>query len=458
MAVFNVILTNHNGPCQSPFLPMDRYEAEQLLYTLGLDAPGAEHGMELLTGYSGIHIDPGTDLRALNRLARRIEDMGERERDAFRAWNSTQGRCSVEDALRASYQAREWSFYPGFGSDELLGEHALDNDLMEDYNSLPDEVYAMLDRAKVGEQFREQDGGVFANGGYLVAGDIAGLDYPPEEPLPFFQVRFNNGQEESAWFDVPLSEADAGILINSFGPENFHGLKMDCRSSIPPLSGLVSGADELPELHLLDKALTGMDGDEIQKYKALLEIAQPGNASAALRLAEEKAFYYVVPGYADPATFGLQHALARHNFDAGRRLLDYVDFAAYGAAMLNAEGYESTRYGAVYRNAMAQKILAGPNTRYSGDFYCGRTEGFPTCVCWDPDAQKVWLELNDGTADSGMVKDMAYYQGICEEWGVRHCASQEGLEQVLDELGAQPYDQVMAAEDDQGMGAMRGMA
>jgi len=61
-------------------------------------------------------------------------------------------------------------------------------------------------------------------------------------------------------------------------------------------------------------------------------------------------------------------------------------------------------------------------------------------------------------ADSEMVKDLAYYQGICEDWGICRCASQEDLEQVLDELGAQPYEQVMAPEDGQGFGGMGGFS
>jgi hypothetical protein len=52
-------------------------------------------------------------------------------------------------------------------------------------------------------------------------------------------------------------------------------------------------------------------------------------------------------------------------------LLRFIDFAGYGAEMLKAEGYESTRYGAVYRNAIAMKLLSGPDTVYSGD----------CCVC-----------------------------------------------------------------------------
>jgi hypothetical protein len=36
---------------KTAFLPMDPYEAEQFLYGLGLDGPGAEHGIESVNDF-----------------------------------------------------------------------------------------------------------------------------------------------------------------------------------------------------------------------------------------------------------------------------------------------------------------------------------------------------------------------------------------------------------------------
>ena len=202
MSIFHIAITNKT-PAPSVFLPMDRPDAEKLLYDLGLDVPGTEHAMDLYTDYSGIPIEPGTDFRALNRLAQRISDMGELERETFRAWGSAQptrpeggkqGACSVEDALKASYHLREFEFYPGFGSDEAISEVALEG---EEYSGMSDEAFAMLDRAKVGARMRERDGGVFAAGGYLIAGDITGEELPAEESMPWIEVRFRRGELDS---------------------------------------------------------------------------------------------------------------------------------------------------------------------------------------------------------------------------------------------------------------------
>ena len=441
---------------KTAFLPMDPYEVEKFLYDLGLDGPNAEHNYSFVDKYynDDLSIDLGTDFRLVNRLVERISDMGNRRED-FNAWCHAQGSCTAEDALRASYHMRAFTFFPGMGTDEALGEFALENNYFEDYNALPPDIYEALDKTKAGARMREMEGGVFVDGGYLVVlENFSQEPLPAEEPLAYFQVRFSDTQHDSGWCDVPLSAGDDSRIAVML--EQDRGLEMECRSILPQLNGIISGGDELPELCLLSTALNGMSGDDIQKYKALLEVVGPGTPSTALRLAYEIGHYDVTLEYADPANYGLQHAAYTYSLEADCRLLDYVDLAGYGSEMLRTEGYEATRYGAVYRNVMAMKFLAGPNTVYSGDYYCGRTEGFPTCVCWDPDAQKIWLELNDGAASSEMVADMAYYRGICEDWGVRDCVSANEYDLYLSELGAQPYDEIMI--NDQGMGGMGGMA
>ena len=450
------IVIDGNPPSPQLFLPMDRYEAEQVLYDLGLDGPSAVHAIEMYSDNSGIHIVPGKDLRALNRLARQIDQMDDYQRAAFRAWGTTQGVCSVENALKACCHMDMLEFHPGFDSDELLGEFALDNDIFAEYKDLPDDTFAMLDRAKVGARMREMDGGVLANGGYLVAGDVAGEELPAEEPLPWFQVSFSEGWvRESVWYSLPMTAEDEREIAGLFETDSLDGLNMGCRSSIPQLSGITPEADELPGLRLLHEALNGMSGEEIQKYKALIEVAKPESVGEAFRLADNLDHYDIELEYADPAAYGRQYLEDCYHFNEHDYLLSFIDYEGFGAAMMQQDSYMATRYGAVYMNVMAQSILAGPNTLCGIAYSCGRTEGFPTFVCWDPDQQNAWLELGVSAADSELASNFSYYQKICEDWGMRHCASVEDYAQIVSDLGAQPYDEVMAEE--QSFGGMGGM-
>jgi len=459
---------------KTAFLPMDPYEVERFLYDLGLDGPGAEHHFEFVGGfYDDYRIDWGTDFRLANRLAQRVSDLGE-FRDALKAWCCARHAkacwekcspgaflthpCTAADALRASYNMNTFTFLPGIGSDEILGDFALENELIAEYDNLPDDIYLALDKEKAGVKMREMDGGVFVNEGYLVLGeDFSGEPLPAEEPLAYFQVRFSDEQHDSGWCDVPLAESDERFIAKVFDCENLSGLPIENRSIIPYLNGMISGADERFRLDRLNEALSGMSGKDLLKYNALLEVVQPGDLSTALRLADNMDLYNVTLEYADPADYGLQHAVYQYGLDADCRLLNYVDLAGYGSEMLRAEGYKGTRYGAVHCNAMAQKFLAGPNTVYSDDYYYDQSTNFSTYVCWDPDTQKVWLELNDVTADDETYyEDLARYQYNCEDWGVHHCASREEYEQIVSEYAAQSYSETMA-EEAQGFGGMEGM-
>ncbi|MCL2447224.1 MAG: hypothetical protein FWD06_10710 [Oscillospiraceae bacterium] len=183
MSIFDVRINNTEIT-----LPTDRYTAEQHLCELELDLPNAEYNMQLVAG-EGWLLKLDSNFHELNRLAHQLTNMEEYEQETLRAWIATHGgECTVEQALAASAQVDDMLFMHGVDCDEELGEFVLDNDMFEQYNDLPDAVYDMLDRKKVGEQFREMDGGKLVLGGYLRCDDIDPNMLQPEESLPWLHV------------------------------------------------------------------------------------------------------------------------------------------------------------------------------------------------------------------------------------------------------------------------------
>ena len=131
-----------------------------------------------------------------------------------------------------SYNMGSIMFLDGVDSDEMLGEFALENGMIEEYNNLPDAIYEALDKTKAGARMREWEGGVIVNGGYLLVNeDFSGEPLPAEEPLAYFQVRFSDGQRDSGWCDLPLSESDERLVARVFGCEDLSGLPLENRSS-----------------------------------------------------------------------------------------------------------------------------------------------------------------------------------------------------------------------------------
>jgi len=341
---------------KSALLPMDRYEAEQFLCELGLDGPGAEHQMEMISNFSGVPLETGTDFRALNRLAQRFCELGD-QRGVFIAWRHAQERCTVEDALKAACNIRLIDFYPGVCTDEFLGEHALNHYLLEEYSELPDEEYTKLDRAEAGARYREQEGGLFVDGGYLVVDeDFAAAELPAEEPLARFQVWFSNGGMDTGWIDVPLSEADERFVSRCFGGESFENLYMECRSSLPQLNRLSVTAADLQELRGLDEALAAMSGEELLKYRALAEVLGPRKIEHARWLAGDLDSFTVELAYANPAAYARDFLEQEYGMSKDDPTMQFIDLAGLGKHEIEAAGYRLTSYGAVLMEGAGQEM------------------------------------------------------------------------------------------------------
>jgi len=341
---------------RTAYLPMDRYEAEGFLYELKLDGPGTEQQMEMISNIYDIPVETGTDFRALNRLAQRICELGD-QREGFIAWCRAQERCTVEDALKAACNIRLVEFHPGFCSDELLGEHALDNCIFEEYDSLSDETHAILDRAKVGARFREQEGGRFVEGGYLVVdGDFAGAELMPEEPLALFQVWFSNGGMDSGWLDVPLTEADERFVTRCFDVEGIEKLHMEYCSSLPQLCGFSVTADNYGELCGLNEVLSGMSGEEILKYQTLAEVLGPRKIEHARWLADHLDEHTVELAYADPAAYARDFLEQEYGMCKDDPTIQFIDLAALGKHEIQTAGYRLTAYGAVLMESAGQEM------------------------------------------------------------------------------------------------------
>lgn len=352
---------------RSAYLPMDCYEAEQLLYNVGLDGPGAEYQIEMLCNYSGVPLDVCTNFRALNRLAWLISDMGD-QRETFWAWCGAQDSCSVEEALKAACNIRLIDFFPGFDNDADLGEHALNNFLVEEYNDLPDEEYAKLNRVAAGARFREQEGGLFVDGGFLaVDEDFPDVELPAEEPLARFQAWFSNGGMDSGWLDVPLSEADERFVCRCFDCENLENLHMECRSSLPQLESLSVTLADLQELRGLNETLAAMSGEDIQKFKALAEVLGPRKIEHARWLAGELDSHTVELAYADPAAYARDYLAQEYSIAENDPLLGYIDLAALGRDELQATGYRLTSCGAVLMGGAQEMAPAEQSMRLAMD-------------------------------------------------------------------------------------------
>ena len=79
------------------------------------------------------------------------------------------------------------------------------------------------------------------------------------------------------------------------------------------------------------------------------------------------------------------------------------------------------------------KRLNDGDVYVSPDFQCDRTGGYPTSLCVNWDKCKAWLQLNDSFDPDGV--DVAKYEQLCADFGIRNCFDTEQYNQILSSLG-----------------------
>lgn len=131
----------------------------------------------LLPRLSDVRLDSPT-LDELNFLAKRLDGLNEEEQLALQAVaprvisDHSEGELvSVKDLINMTYGLDTVMIASNVGSDEQLGQFVIENDLHGDVASVPEQVLYLLDKKQIGRLQRENDGGVFVNGFYVVAGD-----------------------------------------------------------------------------------------------------------------------------------------------------------------------------------------------------------------------------------------------------------------------------------------------
>ena len=83
----------------------------------------------------------------------------------------------------------------------------------------------------------------------------------------------------------------------------------------------------------------------------------------------------------------------------------------------------------------------------SPDFQCDRTGGYPTSLCVNWDKCKAWLQLNDSIDTDGV--NIAKYEKLCADFGIRDCLRTEQYNQILSLLGEDAVQSASLPEDDE---------
>lgn len=274
--------------------------------------------------------DRFANLDELNYLGKRMESFDTLEYDQFLIGISKLDSKDVKDLINMTYGLDSVMVASNIHNDEQLGQFIIENDLHPDVAAIPDDSLYLLDKRRIGEFQRKNDGGVLIEGFYVVTGDYEipevydGKNIPTAADDGVFKLKvgladLNDPEAAEAcavWIALPIprEEADA-IARDSFGVDSIEdSFCFDFEFGIPQITAIA--AKEMSSFAALnavaDRYLT-MGTDAQLRFKAILEAEDIHDADGALSAANRLNEYELSYFDSDAASFFKTHMC--HNLD-----------------------------------------------------------------------------------------------------------------------------------------------
>lgn len=223
-------------------------------------------------------------------------------------------------------------------NDHTLGRFCAENSFVPEVDGLSDDAFELLDFARIGREFRLNEGGVFTSGGYVQRHDelrqvYGTLELTPRKPGYAILVETASGCE-------------VRLPVPPGGPTGDESVRcLDCAA--PALTGL---SGRLDTWDVLARRLAELEAEgELPKYKALVEAVGCDEICWALSLADELDQYVLNPNCRTPeevAQSAISFAVPHCELEL---LLPCVNLYQYGRAVIQAGGGKLTGYGLIDR-------------------------------------------------------------------------------------------------------------
>jgi len=378
--VFRVYVSQGRDNYAELELPARDYEMLDLMERLRLE-PGQLPYAELLEvheqyDYLERCIRQQPDIFQLNALARKLAKLTSVQELA--AFEELVGMDIEKNALPTAlsrlvdfaYSTDCCVMAANVMTDYQLGKFLVENDFIEEANSLPDSMLALLDYAGIGTEHREREGGVYTGFGYVEQlSDIqcvsATMDFQPRRPaytvlLNTAALPLNGGGQKSEVLQLrlPAPEEQLRAALEKLGRQDWSDVAasiQDC--AIPDLNHELYLNGEIPQIVELSQRLSELDArGELPKYKAILAANDCRELSEMIALAGTVDIYFFEPQMSSPEDVARSElGLVLCGQDA-ETLLPYLDLQSYGRALLERDQAVVTRYGLVEQDKTQQTM------------------------------------------------------------------------------------------------------
>ena len=322
----------------------------------------------------------------LNFLAKRLDELNEMERIVLRAVSPRILKAgedeiiSPKDLINMTYGLDDVSVIANVNSSRDLGQFVIDNDLNLDVEAIPKDSLYLLDAVKIGQLQQQNDGGVFMDGYYILAGEYElpevydGITLPTEESTPWYAFKLDvtrpskgddlgEVEKMAETLILPVEREDADALAQRLGLERIEDcVYLGFESSVPQIDGDKFGdMHNFDQLNNLSEMMLEMSPSDQVKFKAVLSAEEPENIEQILDVARSLDQYEFAPMVEDEAHF-FKSYLQRHlDTKVDPRWLDSLLARNEGTELLERVGGTLTDYGVISSRG---GILYEPVSRY----------------------------------------------------------------------------------------------
>ena len=266
---------------------------------------------------------------------------------------------TMKDLINMTYGLDGVMIAPNVANDEQLGQFVIDNEMNDDIAALSDEIIELLDRERVGRRQRENEGGEFMNGRYVVAGGFEspevydGITLPAEDISDaVFRLHIAAPDAEegaTVAVELPMTQESIDLFAQEHDGQPIGSFVIvNMESGIPQITGSQFGSmDNFVLLNGIAQAYSDMNVGERMTFKAALQAQDglSGDLSDILETAESVREYELAAFVSDEAEFFKEYIAHSLPTDFDVRWLDTLAISTDSLHLLERLGATVTDYG-----------------------------------------------------------------------------------------------------------------